>query len=284
VGFEVLCEKFLEILGGRNLRPATIRAYTNCYRNCAGFLGNTPVAQIDFGTLEDLVAHLGEKLSHKTIYDTLSFLKTFLRWCRVRGYLRDIPEMPRCSREMGMRDILDKKTQKAVLETIRDLYWESAPSVYIGILLLATYPKIRPAELRQVECKKHIDLEGGWITIPSPKESKNPKRIKLIKGHIELLREHINGKTQFYLLSFPSGKRMGRDYLYAAWKKACMEMGIVGVSLYPGTKHTTATDLAKKFPYKMVKEAAGITSEAMERYLNFTELDVVSLYEEANPL
>lgn len=279
IGFARLCERYFEVLEDRGVRGSTLRRYRAHYANLENFLGNTPVTEISYGVLEDI--KVDTNLKPKTTYDMFGFLKSFMRWCVDRGYLTKLCKFPQCKKKMGMRKILDKVSQAEVVRTAYRLF-SHEPMVGLGIELLATYPKIRPGELRQVRLQD-LDLVSGWLTVPRPKEQDDPKRVKLIDKHVDALREVTNGNHKQYLLSFKAGRRFGRDYLKNAWEKTCDALGIEGVSLYPGTKHTTATDLAKRFPNKMVKEAAGITSRAMERYIQIDEVDVVSLYESAAP-
>ncbi len=278
-GFDRLCERYLEVLADGEVRPSTLRRYNNHYVNIEKYLGNVTVRKIDYGMLEDMKVAMPH--APKTIYDAFDFLKAFMRWCVARGYMKELPVFPRISKRMGMRAILDKGTQREVVKEVYRIY-EHEPRAALGIELLATYPKIRPGELRQVrECD--LDLIDGWLTVPCPKEQGHPKKVKLINEHVERLSSITTGNPTAYLLSFKNGHRFGRDYIYNAWRKACLSLNITGVPLYPGTKHTSATHLAKNFPDRMVREATGVSSAAFERYININQADVVSLYESAAP-
>ncbi len=107
---------------------------------------------------------------------------------------------------------------------------------------------------------------------------------------MELIRSLPRGFPEMYFLRYDYpvkgrkvGQRFGRDYLYHVWRRACAALGIQGVPLYPGTKHTTASDLARKFPERLVKQTTGHMSKAFQRYLVLGEENCVSLYEEASP-
>lgn len=277
--FGALCERYLEVLADGEVRPSTLRRYWIHYRNIERHIGGVAVKKISYGVLEDLKLEL--TLAPKTVYDTFDFIKAFLRWCVKREVIQELPNFPKLSKKMGMRDILDKEVQIRVIEEVGLLY-EHEPRAVLGVELLATYPKIRPGELRQVrECD--LDLVDGWLTIPNPKESNNPKKVKLIPAHQRRLSLIVTGDQDKYLMSFRNGHRFGRDYLYNAWRKACLSLSVTGVPLYPGTKHTSATHMAKNFPYRMVKEATGVSSAAFERYININQADVVGLYESAAP-
>jgi len=248
------------------------------------------VTQIDFAVLEDLKVDLLGRLAPKTVYDTFGFLKTFLSWCLARGEITSLPNYPKLSKKMGKRDILDKATQSLVVEKVYELYWNHAPRACVGIELLCTYPKIRPGELRQVQ-EKHINLRYPAIVIPSPKESVNPKTVDILPEHAELIRSLPRGFPEMYFLRYDYplpgrrvGDRFGKDYLYRVWRETCKVLGVKGVPLYPGTKHTTISDWARKYSEARIQQAAGVLSEAIRRYTVLGEEDCVSLYQEARPI
>lgn len=56
-------------------------------------------------------------------------------------------------------------------------------------------------------------------------------------------------------------------YLYKVWKRACTRLGIEGLDLYGGTRHTTTTELAKLAGREAAREATGHeTNRAFDRY------------------
>ena len=68
-----------------------------------------------------------------------------------------------------------------------------------------------------------------------------------------------------------AGGMFGKDYFYKYWRKACQNLGIDGVSVYPGTKHSTTT--AARFEVGMSPEEIRMeltehkTNKAFDRYL-----------------
>jgi hypothetical protein len=53
---------------------------------------------------------------------------------------------------------------------------------------------------------------------------------------------------------------------------ACSELGITGLDLYGGTRHTTATALAKEVGEEGAKKATGLdTNKAFEKYCQFQD-------------
>ena len=288
LGFSVLGEKFLAVKK-LDLRPEGYRRYKYHFRTCSGELKGIPVTQIDYGVLEDLKCTLLARLAPKTVYDTFGFLKAFLAWCLDRGEIDSTPRYPKLSKKMGMRKILDKPTQAKVVNKVYEMYWGHAPRACLGIEMLCTYPKIRPNELRQAQ-EKHIDLKSGVLVIPEPKEGVDPKTIQLLPEHVDLIKSLPRGFPEMYFLRYDYpvkgrrvGQRFGRDYLYHVWRKACVTLDLKGVPLYPGTKHTTISDWARRYSTARIQQAAGVISKAIERYTVLGEEDCVSLYKEARP-
>ena len=70
-----------------------------------------------------------------------------------------------------------------------------------------------------------------------------------------------------------SGCIEGRDFGPAIvnrwWKKACAKLGVTGVTLYPGTKHSTVTALGDLLTPEQIKRGATghATNKAFERYM-----------------
>jgi len=66
----------------------------------------------------------------------------------------------------------------------------------------------------------------------------------------------------------------GINFLSKSWKKACSDVGLEGVPLYPGTKHTTATETAKLMGTDKARNASGLTNKAFDRYCQVENNDV----------
>jgi len=76
------------------------------------------------------------------------------------------------------------------------------------------------------------------------------------------------------------GSKMGRDCLWKAWHKACLNLGIKGVDLYGGTKHSSTTDLRKYFSPEQIKRATmHQTNKAFERYFQVPIDDIREIYQ-----
>jgi len=79
------------------------------------------------------------------------------------------------------------------------------------------------------------------------------------------------------------GQRFGKRYFYKNWKAACSSLGIEGVDLYGGTKHSTATAIANNSsPEQAMRVTGHTTNKAFKRYIaneRNKQLDILSLRE-----
>ena len=119
---------------------------------------------------------------------------------------------------------------------------------------------IRPIELLHIK-EGDFDTSMGIVNVRYNKESK-PKIVPLLLEDIELVKSFPAALPHLYF--FRHGKRKGvaaskrgqfsRNYLWSWWKKACEHLGIDGVDLYGGTKHSTVTALRKSFSPEEIKK------------------------------
>ncbi|MBW2321596.1 MAG: hypothetical protein JRF31_12335 [Deltaproteobacteria bacterium] len=122
---------------------------------------------------------------------------------------------------------------------------------------------------------KSYQVCQATIIIERPKEG-NKKQVKMIhldSEDTELLNRTMLGMPDMYFFRHSSGKggiqpgsRYGDKYFYKWWVKACKNTRLRGVSLYAGTRHTSATELGQHFSNEQVKDATGHASEAFNRY------------------
>jgi hypothetical protein len=82
-----------------------------------------------------------------------------------------------------------------------------------------------------------------------------------------------------------AGQKFGQKYLYKWWKKACANLGVLGVDLYGGTRHSTVTALRKVATPEEIKNATfHTTNKAFERYFRIKAEDARSVYAKAKEL
>ena len=65
-----------------------------------------------------------------------------------------------------------------------------------------------------------------------------------------------------------AGDQFGSKYFKVSWDKACKKIGVEGVGLYGGTKHTIATALGQLLTLQEIKRggSGSRTNKAFDRY------------------
>ncbi|MFH1984739.1 MAG: hypothetical protein ABIL58_23105 [Pseudomonadota bacterium] len=120
-----------------------------------------------------------------------------------------------------------------------------------------------------------IDLNSGVIYIPHPKE-KRPKQIELVNEDLQLLKEISRGMPWMYFFIHEpgvsgaiDGDRFGEKIFYKWWKRACEKIGVSGVDLYGGTKHSAVTDALNQYTPEEIRRfgTKHATNKAFDRYL-----------------
>lgn len=269
LSFQVLAAKWLEIKK-QEVKPKSWRNLQNYLRRASAAWGDANIKTIGYGEIEDFLLDQTD-ISAKTKSNLRSALHDFWNWLIDRDVitLTERPKFPKCSFELGWRTIIDKETQTAVLVELE----RTAPErVYLGIKWLCDYPAIRPGELLRLR-EGDILREQGVLVFPSPKEKK-PKLVPLFDEDAAWLRDlppalpatpffrHMKGGP-----GFRAETVFGERTLYKWWKKACGVLGIEGVDLYGGTRHSSTVAARKVLTFEEAKTLTGhATNQAFERY------------------
>ncbi|MDZ7597364.1 MAG: hypothetical protein U5J82_03500 [Desulfobacterales bacterium] len=161
---------------------------------------------------------------------------------------------------------------------MKRISFDIEPKISLGIKLLATYIKIRPGEMRNVR-ERDINLESGFIHIPHPKEGsrKNGKfayldaedhRFNTKASHGPWIRNPFFFRHMVGKFGVEIGNSSDRSISKNGGYKACKNLGIKGVDLYGGTKHSTATALGEFLTPEEIKRGGtgSSTNRAFERY------------------
>jgi integrase len=283
LGFENLANKWLAQKKNSRVKPKTIQSYANFMNKAIEVWGQRNIKTIGTGEVEDFLlgdhrdTRTQKRISDKTRHNMKSCLHQFFSWVCRREKLVDPPVFPEIDFELGWRNIVTIEIQQAIIEEVKRISFDIEPKVWLGIKLLATYIKIRPGEMRNVR-ERDINLESGFIHIPHPKEGsrKNGKFAYLDSEDIALIKSfprsmdldlyffrHMVGKSGVGI-----GEQFGPKYFKKWWDKACKNLGIKGVDLYGGTKHSTATALGEFLTPEQIKRGGtgSATNKAFERY------------------
>lgn len=171
-----------------------------------------------------------------------------------------------------------------IIDKVRDISYALNPKIWLGIKWLSTYISIRPHELINIK-EGDFDFNLGVVLIRDPKEG-TPKTVPLLPEDIDLIHSMPRGISHLYFFRHTAGKggvqkgsQFGNKYLWKWWKKACDELGIKGVDLYGGTRHSTARKMRLWLSPEQVKQATmHTTNKAFERYYRIELDDLRGLY------
>ena len=275
LGFETLALKWLN----QKSKDLKIKSWNNLnnYMNKAILVwGNRNIKVINDGDIEDFL--YGVKVSAKTRNNMKSCLHDFWKWVvrrekRQGKKIVDMPEFPDCPYKLGWRQIIDIETQQQIIGEVYRLTYHINPKIWLGIRWLSRYTMIRPGELLGVT-EGQINTKIPAIIIPDPKGGEpilvflhedDVKEVeKLPRGLPDLpFFRHLGG-----VQSVRPGQKFGEKYLYKWWVRACANLGVKGVDLYGGTRHSTLTALGEFLsPEEVKKGSLHKTNKALERYL-----------------
>lgn len=271
LAFDKMAQEWLEIKR-QGLKPKSWVNLRLAMDRASAAWGGANIKNIQYAQVEDLMKSLG-KLAPKSRQHTLAALKQFWQWAEDRYDVPNLKKWPRLGYiEMAYRQIVDLVTQEAILDDIK----EHEPFLlWLCIKWLANYIGIRPGEMVTLT-DGHVDRLRATITIPHPKE-KRAKTIPLAGDDIEIVRAipvTFDRETPFFRHQATLGKAVAghafsTQYLYKAWKRACKRLGIEGVDLYGGTRHSTAHGLREVLsPEQIQAQTMHSTSKAFRRYFD----------------
>lgn len=273
---------FVTLVPGYLAEKKKLTSYKKIARylnEASAHFGDRILREIRWGDIRDYVFSIrkqkgGEELSDKTRVNILSQLHDFWMWALEREVitLAEMPAFKKLNCDLGYRKITTWEIQEKVLDQIHKNTFHFNPKVWLAVDMLATYVEIRPDDIRRL---RECDYANGYIELLRPTKKKGKKKIiRLCEDHVQLwesLMDDIPSETKFFrhaktMRNKPAGTPFGINYLHDVWDAAAKEVGLVGVPLYPGTKHTTATETTKLVGRKKSQEASGLTSKAFDRY------------------
>jgi len=253
-----------------DVNKTSYSSMSNHFSKAKIYFKDRSVKDLKYADFEDFLKTLPQ--SGKTKKNIMTSIRAMYVWLKRRQEILFMPEFPKVEFELGYRKTVDKETQQAIIEDIKA---HEPFKVWLGIKFLATYISIRPMEMMNVQWK-NIDLKNGYIYIPHPKEKKF-KAVPILGDDIGALGRLPTGLPLSFV--FGDAKRFGVNRFYRAWKRACARIGIDGVDLYGGTRHSSARALRKFFSPEEIKRATmHSTNAAFERYFCMESDDVRSIY------
>jgi integrase len=281
LGFTKMSDKWLTYHGSE-VRAGTRKNLISHIRHAQNFLKNMNVKDVRYGTLEDFLQTL--TLSDKSKHNILSTIHSFFAWLKKRREIPEMPDFPLVEFELGYRRTVSKEIQQQIIEEVRRICPNNR--VYLGIKWLATYISVRPGELIKLT-EGNIDTGNGYFYIPATDSKTDYKAIPLIPEDVETIKSiettfpnmpffrHIGG-----IQGVKENEPFGIKYFYKWWIKACRNLGVDGVDLYGGTRHSSVRALREFHSPEEIKRAAmSGTNKAFDRYMGKdTDDDLRSVY------
>ncbi len=293
LGFATMAQKYIDDrrkdVDSQNLKKETWVHLRADMQKMIDAFGNTNVKELSFSEIRDFFRDL--ETASKTKLNIRTNLHAFYRWmvsCKVITSAQ-VPEIPTFKVKMGYRKTVTKPDQQRILDEIKKAALACGnPRIYLAIKLLATHVNLRPGDILQV-LEEDVDLKEGVIVINDHKtieHTQMPKYAPVTQHDLELMISlpRAFGKMHYFrfdtgMKGYPANSPFGKKLLRKWWKRACEALGIEGVGLYGGTRHSTARHLRKSKTVDEVKRLVGDrTNEAFNRYL---EVDFAELREGA---
>ena len=247
---------------------------------------NTYIKNLGYAEVEDLLN--GLELSSKTKHNLLATLKQFWKWVVRRHKIDPIEDWPEIGTVvMKYRKLVNLEDQEAIIQNIKE--HESQWRIWLCIKWLATYSDCRPGEMLSLK-EGDIDRAQGLITIKGDATKEHREDVIPLTredwGLIKSLPLNFDQDAFFFRHDgsrghAEAGKPFSRKMLWAAWKRACSRLGIEGVDLYGGTKHSTLTGLRTRgcVTYEEARKMSGhTTNKAFDRYLKLEAAPMRELY------
>ena len=265
-----------------SVAPGTSLLFRRYILEAQKFFGDTNVKAVDYGMLEDYLDTLTG--SDKTRSDYLGCVHNFYSWLKSRKKITpaDFPEFPIVRYGLKYRKTISKETQSAVPAGIRDATYGKNPRIWLAFRWLAVYIALRPEELRNIR-ERDIDPDRGVVLIPHPEE-KRPKIIPLLPEDLAAVSELPRALPDLCFFRHPDegnrpGPRFGKNFLYNQWKKACDGLGLEGIDLYGGTRHSSAVAPRHHATPEQIRRATmHSTNSAFERYYRTSPDELLNLY------
>ena len=255
------------------------------------------VHEITYRNLEEWRITLGKRVASKTASNILGEFHRFLRWLVRCGDLDRVPEFPEIPHDSKAPKILFPDEQAAVLAAIP---WE-----HRGVFLAMAHT-LRPGEARGAnlddwiarEQAIHVRRACKGLEAVAPVATAKERNWRIVGAGEELaawIEWRIDRATKAERLRrvgvslFPNwrarrhlnpDRRWSHCSITWEWKAACDAVGVSGVSVYPGTKHSTATDLIRRgVNRERVQKALGHADpRSTDHYVQLADRDTIEIF------
>lgn len=251
------------------------------------------IHEVTFKRLEQWRTDLGKRVGPKTARNVLGEFHRFLKWLVRCGDLERVPEFPEIRYERKAPKILFPDEQRAVLDAIafehRGVFLAMAhtlrPGEARGANLDDWIPRQRAIHVRRA-CKGLEAAapvlgakESNWRLVGADDDLAGWIDYRLGRATAaEKLRR--SGVPLFPNWRAPASGRWSHAAITWEWQRACKIAGVEGVSVYPGTKHSTSTDLFRRgVDRKTIQHALGHKDDrSTEHYVVLADADTLEVF------
>ncbi len=274
-----LQEKKLEV--GKS-HYENLERYINMYSDK---FGDYDVMDIKRKMIHEFLYSFNGRFSSKTLDHMRNCLKSLYRWMLINEIIDRLPffDLPVIKIIENKRKIVDKSVQCDIIRHLKKISNDINPRIWVGVYMLAVYISVRPGALRLIR-NGDIDFERGFLVLRAENcKEKKQREVPLVPDDLGLMRQYVVGGDDDYYFrhvvprsGVAEGEIFGRKYLWKWWGKACSELGVTGVDLYGGTRHTSITALGLILSPEQVRGGSmHSTSKSFLKY--FTRGSAVAL-------
>ncbi|MFH1984738.1 MAG: hypothetical protein ABIL58_23100 [Pseudomonadota bacterium] len=129
LGFEKLARKWLEIKE-KEVRPGSFKNLKLYIGKAVIQWGASNIKSTGYGEIEDFLHN--QNVSDKTKSNMKSCLHSFWVWVIKREKIA-MPDFPVINYELGLRKIIDKKTQSEIINEVKEMTYKKNMKIWIGI-------------------------------------------------------------------------------------------------------------------------------------------------------
>jgi len=241
------------------IAPSSLRKMKEYRKRLVTFFGKSDVRSLKKENIKLFLRKLQEEgLSKKTQKNILSVLHKLLVDTYDNKEIKlTVPRFPTITINQPETNWIDNEMQKRLIETI--------PARHRPVFqFLMTYG-CRPGEARALQ-HSDINYKLGLITIQRTfservlcdvTKTKKSRELPLFKDMAEMFRRLPRSLEQPFVFLF-KGKPYNNNTLGDIWRAACKRIGLAGVCLYEGTRHSAASQLVNRgVPLQVVMELLG---------------------------
>lgn len=268
------------------IKPRSVKIYYQRLMRIVGFIG-PEVKLLDLGYRDMERFLLKSSYSPKSKHDTMNIFKEMMGWSHKCGYITELPVFPDWKfdprEDMNRTEGITKNDQRTVLSEIKK---NESPRAYLACKWLCTYINVRPGELVGI-LEGDINRTEGTIVIRNHKtSSRHPKVVKLIQEDATIVAGLPRAIPGLRFFRHKDGSNFGSSLLSRIWKRNSKAAGVKGVTLYGGTRHTSAIALYRDagLSPEEIKRAGGWRSMASyDRYFGLDIDDIAVVHQAASP-